>query len=57
MPRRYSLKVSENATQGLKQISRRCVSRKLESAIMDGIVYLVGLVVIILAILSFLGLR
>lgn len=57
MPRRYSLKVSENATQGLKQIFRRCVSRKLESAIMDGIVYLVGLVVIILAILSFLGLR
>jgi hypothetical protein len=51
------LKVGENAPQGLKHISRRCVSRKLGSAIMDGIVYLVGLVVIVLAILSFLGLR
>ncbi len=31
--------------------------RVLEEAVMDGIIYLVGLVVILMAILSFLGFR
>jgi hypothetical protein len=40
--------------------THRCALATLlsaQEAIMDGIIYIVGLVVIILAILSFLGLR
>ena len=34
-----------------------CTQQPLEDATMDGLIYLVGLVVIVMAILSFFGLR
>jgi hypothetical protein len=44
---------------GEEQVERVLVIRgpMAEEAIMDGIIYLVGLIVIIMAILSFFGLR
>jgi hypothetical protein len=35
----------------------RCSQRKMGSNLMNGIIYLVGLVVVVLAILSFLGMH
>lgn len=46
-------------TRGRRSLQRRplFISLKQLEALMDGIVYLVGLIVIVMAILSFFGLR
>lgn len=46
------------AALGTKRAKRRCFAINLHrNVIMNGIIYLVGLIVIIMFILSFLGLR
>lgn len=62
-PKRYGLivhmpRLLNAAALGTKRAKRRCFAINLHrNVIMNGIIYLVGLIVIIMFILSFLGLR
>jgi hypothetical protein len=38
-------------------VSRACEGRTFWEALMNGLIYLIGLIVVVMAILSFLGLR
>ena len=60
-PRLFPGRLHKNYTGGAtnyrieESSCRKCVTRK--APVMNGIIYLVGLVVVIIAILSFFGLR